>query len=66
MKSKIKRKITFKGNQMVNFNNMFDEFLIINPYCHTMDSVSLFLETLKNIDKPVFENECYITIESED
>lgn len=32
------------------------------PYCHTVDSIELF----KRANKPLFENECYITIESED
>ena len=34
----------------------------VQPYCPVID----FAQSFKNIDKPVFENECYITIESED
>ena len=33
----------------------------VQPYCPVID----FTQRFKEIDKPVFENECYITIESE-
>ena len=66
MKAKIKRKITFKPKQRfivvkIVLNNFKPE--VYNP---AIDVFDYFIEGLKNIDKPVFENECYVTIESED
>lgn len=34
----------------------------VQPYCPVID----FTQRFKEIDKPVFENECYVTIESEE
>ena len=34
----------------------------VQPYCPVIDFTQIF----KELDKPVFENECYITIESEE
>ena len=34
----------------------------VQPYCPVID----FTQRFKELDKPVFENECYITIESEE
>lgn len=35
---------------------------MLKPYCPVID----FTQRFKELDKPVFENECYITIESEE
>lgn len=34
----------------------------VQPYCPVID----FTQRFKELDKPVFEDECYITIESEE
>ena len=66
MKSKIKRKITFKPKQRFIVVKIVLGNFKPEVYDPAKDVFDYFLEGLKNIDKPVFKDECYVTIEVRD